>query len=386
MKKIRQKKKKKIGLKRGRRVFVGMSGGVDSSVAAALLKKKGYDVVGAFIKGWSDNRFFKDKTMCPWVTDQEDARKVAAVLGIPFYTFDFEKEYRKEVVEYMIKAYRAGITPNPDVMCNKEIKFGVFFEKARKLGADFVATGHHARVRERKTKNEKLKTYELLAGKDTNKDQSYFLWTLTQKQLRRTLMPVGEYTKEKVRAMAREFGLPTAEKKDSQGLCFVGEVDVHEFLKSRIKPKKGKIITTGGKIVGEHEGAMFYTIGQRHGIGSPGGGTPYYVVGKDAKKNILYVGEGTGDAELYKRELTATEFNWVSGVKPKFPLRCEARIRYRQPTQKTRIFEVKSQSASWRTKVKSFKVVFDAPQRAVTPGQSIVLYRGGTVIGGGVIE
>ena len=178
--------------KKKKKVFVGMSGGVDSSVAAALLKKQGYDVVGVFIKGWSDNRFFKDKTMCPWVTDQEDARRVAAHLGIPFYTFDFEKEYRKKVVEYMVKSYRAGITPNPDVMCNKEIKFGVFFEKTRALGADFVATGHHARVRQVKSQKSKVKSYEHLSGADLNKDQSYFLWTLTQNQLMKTLMPVGE--------------------------------------------------------------------------------------------------------------------------------------------------------------------------------------------------
>ena len=363
-------------VKKRKKVFIGMSGGVDSSVAAALLKKKGYDVVGVFIKGWSDNRFFKDKTMCPWVTDQEDARRVAAYLDIPFYTFDFEKEYRKAVVEYMVKEYKAGRTPNPDVMCNKEIKFGVFFEKARKLGADFVATGHHARVREVKGKKLKVKSFQLRAGKDTNKDQSYFLWTLTQKQLARTLMPVGEYTKEKVREMARAFSLPTAEKKDSQGLCFVGEVNVHDFLKSMIKPKKGKIVTMDGKVVGEHEGAMFYTIGQRHGIGSPGGGTPYYVVGKDIKKNILYVGEGIGDAELYKKEMDVTDCSWTSSKAPKFPFTCMARIRYRQPLQKCRVIKKKGK----------VHVVFAGPQRAVAPGQSIVLYKGDKVLGGGIIK
>lgn len=358
-----------VGKKKKGKVFVGMSGGVDSSVAAALLKKKGYDVVGVFIKGWSDNRFFKDKTMCPWVTDQEDARRVAAHLGIPFYTFDFEKEYRKKVVEYMVKAYKAGITPNPDVMCNKEIKFGVFFEKARKLGADFVSTGHHARVVRR------AGVAQLCAGKDVNKDQSYFLWTLTQKQLARTLMPVGEYTKEKVREMARDLNLPTAEKKDSQGLCFVGEVNVHDFLKSMIKPKKGKIVTTSGNVVGEHEGVMFYTIGQRHGIGSPGGGMPYYVVDKDIQKNILYVGEGVGDAELYKKEMDVAEYSWSAGKAPKFPCTCMARIRYRQPLQKCTVLKKKGK----------LHVVFAESQRAVTPGQSIVLYRGNIVIGGGVI-
>lgn len=355
--------------KKKKKVFVGMSGGVDSSVAAALLKKKGYDVVGVFIKGWSDNRFFKDKTMCPWVTDQEDARRVAATLGIPFYTFDFEKEYRKAVVEYMVKEYKAGRTPNPDVMCNKEIKFGVFFGKARKLGADFVATGHHARVTRRGG------IAQLRAGKDANKDQSYFLWTLTQKQLMRTLMPVGDYTKEEVRIMARAFGLPTAEKKDSQGLCFIGEVNVHDFLKSMIKSKKGKIMTTSGKVVGEHEGAMFYTIGQRHGIGSPGGGTPYYVVDKNIKKNILYVGEGVGDAELYKKEMDVVDCSWTSGKAPKFPVSCTARIRYRQPLEACRIVK----------KGQKTHIVFRNAQRAVAPGQSIVFYRKDAVLGGGVI-
>lgn len=363
-------------IKKKAKVFVGMSGGVDSSVAAALLKKKGYDVVGVFIKGWSDNRFFKDKTMCPWVTDQEDARRVAAHLDIPFYTFDFEKEYRKAVVDYMVKEYKVGRTPNPDVMCNREIKFGVFFEKARKLDADFVATGHHARVRGVKSKKFKVKSFQLCAGKDANKDQSYFLWTLTQKQLMRTLMPVGEYTKEKVRTMARDLGLPTAEKKDSQGLCFVGEVNVHDFLKSMIKPKKGKIMTTSGKTVGEHEGVMFYTIGQRHGIGSPGGGTPYYVVGKDVQKNILYVGEGVGDAELYKKEMDVADWNWTAGRAPKYPFTCMARIRYRQPLQKCKVIKKKGK----------LHVVFMEPQRAVTPGQSIVFYKGSAVLGGGIIE
>ena len=357
-----QKKKKKV--------FVGMSGGVDSSVAATLLKKKGYDVTGVFIKGWSDSRFFKDKTMCPWVTDQEDARRVAAQLGIPFYTFDFEKEYRRAVVEYMVKAYKAGITPNHDVMCNKEIKFGVFLKKALKRGADYVATGHYARVRHTGGK------YQLCAGKDTNKDQSYFLWTLTQDQLAHSLFPIGAYEKSEVRDMAHRMGLPTAEKKDSQGLCFVGEVNVHDFLKSMITPKKGKIMTMDGSVVGEHEGAMFYTIGQRHGIGSPGGGVPYYVAAKDLKKNILYVASGDSDAHLFHTECDVVQMHWVSGKVPKIPFVCKARVRYRQPLQRCVIVSLSAKKAH---------VVFKEPQRAVTPGQSIVFYRGDTVIGGGII-
>ena len=370
-----------------KRVFVAMSGGVDSSVAATLLKEQGYDVTGVFMKNWSDSSFFKDKTMCPWTQDQEDARKVAAVLGIPFYTFDFEKEYRKQVVDYMVAGYRSGITPNPDVMCNREIKFGLFLEKALAMGADYIATGHYARLRRNdefrilnfefnskfKIQNSK---FRLLQANDLNKDQSYFLWTLTQEQLARTLFPIGDYTKPEVREMARKFSLPNAEKKDSQGLCFMGDVDVFEFLKSEIHAYKGKIITTKGKEIGEHEGVEFYTIGQRHGIGSPGGGIIYYVVGKDAENNILYVGEGEQDEKLYKNELVVSDMNWISGQKPELPLECEARIRYRQPLQSCEIKCIENQK----------HVSFDSPQRAITPGQSIVFYDGDVVLGGGVIQ
>ena len=369
-----------------KRVFVAMSGGVDSSVATALLKEEGYDVTGVFMKNWSDSSFFKDKTMCPWVEDQEDARKAAAVLGIPFYTFNFEKEYRDRVVKYMLDGYKKGITPNPDVMCNKEIKFGIFFKKALELGADFVATGHYARVRAITNYELRITNYELLRGADLNKDQSYFLWTLTKEQLAKTLFPIGECKKPEVRAMAKKFGLANAEKKDSQGLCFVGEVDVFEFLKSKIKPKRGKIMTVGGKEVGEHEGVMFYTIGQRHGIGSPGGGTPYYVAGKDTKKNILYVAEGKEDKSLYKKELTVTGAHWISGIKPKLPLECHARIRYRQPLQEARItnyeLRIKNKTIIHNSK---FIIQFKEPQRAVTPGQSVVFYDGDMILGGGTI-
>lgn len=368
------------------KVFVAMSGGVDSSVVAALLKEQGYNVTGVFMKNWSDSRFFKDKTMCPWVEEQEDARKAAAVLGIPFYTFDFEKEYREQVVDYMVAGYRSGITPNPDVMCNREIKFGAFLDKALAMGADYIATGHYARC-EREIPNPKTQIpnkskttrYSLLAGKDINKDQSYFLWTLTQEQLARTLFPIGDYTKPEIREMARKFGLPNAEKKDSQGLCFMGDVDVFEFLKSEIPAHKGKIITTKGKEIGEHEGVEFYTIGQRHGIGSPGGGIIYYVVGKDAENNILYVGEGEQDEKLYKNELVMLDAHWVSGEEPKLPLRCQARIRYRQPLQECVISELKAKSYKLKT-------VFDSHQRAITPGQSIVFYDEDVVLGGGVIQ
>lgn len=366
------------------KIFVAMSGGVDSSVAAALLKEQGHDVTGVFMKNWSDSSFYKDTTMCPWVTDQEDARKVAALLEIPFYTFDFEAQYREKVVEYMVEGYKAGITPNPDVMCNKEIKFGIFFDKAMELGADMIATGHYARVQEAGG------NYRLLAGIDGNKDQSYFLYLLTQTQLSRTLFPLGEYTKPQVRELARKYNLPTAEKKDSQGVCFVGELDVFEFLKSRIPVHKGKIITTTGKEVGEHQGIEFYTIGQRHGIGSPGGGTPYYVTGKDAEKNILFVGEGVEDKELYAKTLYAVQPHWISEEELKLPLGCQARIRYRQPLQKaiieSRITNHESEGNNPMIHNSKFIIRFAEPQRAVTPGQSIVFYDGDIVMGGAVIS
>jgi len=241
-------------------------------------------------------------------------------------------------------------------------------------------------LREIKNQKSKIKIHELLAGADLNKDQSYFLWTLTQKQLAKTLFPIGEYAKPEVRAMAKKFGLANAEKKDSQGLCFIGEVDVFEFLKSKIKPKRGKILTTGGKEIGEHEGVMFYTIGQRHGIGSQGGGTPYYVVTKDIKKNILYVAEGKEDKSLYKKELTVTGAHWISGIKPKLPLECHARIRYRQPLQEARItnyeLRIKNKTIIHNSK---FIIQFKEPQRAVTPGQSVVFYDGDMILGGGTI-
>ncbi|MBI3684815.1 tRNA 2-thiouridine(34) synthase MnmA [Candidatus Azambacteria bacterium] len=339
------------------KIFVAMSGGVDSSVAAALLKKEGYDVTGVFMKGWSDSRFFKDKTMCPWVADQEEARKAAAVLGIPFYTWDVQEEYKKKVVDYMVSSYREGITPNPDVMCNKEIKFGIFLDRALSMGADFIATGHYARTQLL------AGGYSLFAGMDKNKDQSYFLWTLTQKKLAHVLFPIGGFIKSHVRELAREFGLSNANRKESQGVCFVGELEVFDFLKSQIAAQPGPVLTAAGKQVGKHQGAVFYTIGQRHGIGSPGGGTAYYVAQKDLAHNTLYVAENIKEGDLYKTELIARGVSWISGTAPQFPLRCEARIRYRQPLQKCFVDA-------------ALHVIFDEPQRAVTPGQSIVFYDG----------
>ena len=351
------------------KIFVAMSGGVDSSVAAALLKERGVDVIGAHMKCWSDNKNYGDSVSieCLAERDAEDARRVAEALEIPFYVFDLEREYRECVFDYMVREYASGRTPNPDVLCNSEIKFGVFMEKARALGADFIATGHYVRKDGAK----------LFAAVDSNKDQSYFLWRLTPAQISRSIFPIGDYTKPEVRALARKFNLPTAEKKDSQGLCFVGHLDFYDFLREKIPRKTGNVITTSGKKVGEHDGAHFYTIGQRHGL-KIGGGTPYYVATKNLETNTLVVAEGAADPELYVKEITVSDMNWLSGVEPGFPFGCEARIRYRQPLQKCRVEQLGNL-------VSKLRVVFDKPQRAATSGQSAVFYRDDEMLGGGVI-
>ena len=364
---------------RKRKVFVAMSGGVDSSVAALLLKKKGYDVVGVYMKGWS-------LTDCA-AKDAEDARRVAGVLNIPFYVFDFEDEYKKSVVDYMISGYASGITPNPDVMCNREIKFGLFLKKALKLGADFIATGHYVQLTHNKqhithNKNKNVLCCMLHVARDLNKDQSYFLWTLTQKQLKHCLFPIGDYGKPEVRALAKKYGLPTAEKPDSQGVCFVGEIDVAEFLKEKLGKNPGPIKTIDGKTIGTHDGAIFYTIGQRKGIGIKGSlpgeqGKIYYVVAKDADANTLWVAESESQ-KLFSKELIAKDINWISGKQPKLPLKCLARIRYRQPLQKCVILKEGIGKIS-------MSVDFSFSQRAVTPGQSAVFYKNKEVLGGGVI-
>ena len=382
-----------------KKVFVAMSGGVDSSVAALLLKQKGYDVVGVFMKNWSQNLAGGE---CAWARDQEDARKVAAKIGIPIYTFDFEEEYKKLVVDYMLKEYAAGRTPNPDVMCNKEIKFGLFLEKALSLGADFVATGHYARLRRkseiRNPKSEtnpklKISNYKLLQAKDKNKDQSYFLWTLGQEQLKYCLFPIGDYFKSEaggaeeqkrrsIRETARKFGLPTADKKDSQGVCFIGKFDFAEFLKSRIPANPGQIKTVDGKVVGEHDGLAFYTVGQRHLKISnlknqKSNSLPVYVSEKNIKTNTIVVAEGNDNPALFQSELTVNDIHWISGIEPSLPLKCEARIRYRQPLQFCTV--------NLQPITHNLQAIFDEPQRAVTSGQSIVFYQGEEMLGGGVI-
>ena len=338
--------------------------------------------MGVFMKNW-DDEVVRTPILdgCTSAEDQEDARKVAKILKIPFHIMHFEKEYWDKVFANFISEYKRGRTPNPDVLCNKYIKFGHFLKKAAKeLKADFIATGHY--VIKGESKNYKLPTtnYQLLHAVDKNKDQSYFLYALNQKQLAKALFPIGELTKPEVRELAKKFGLPTADKKDSQGICFVGEVQVKDFLKNWIKPHKGDILTIEGKKIGEHDGSEYFTIGQRHGL-NVGGGIPYYVVSKDIRKNIVYVATGTTHPELFKKELEVKNINWISGQAPKLPLKVLARIRYRQPLQKAKLFEVKSP----KLKIKSFRVVFDEPQRAVTAGQSAVFYNNETMLGGGII-
>lgn len=348
-------------MKKGKKVYIGMSGGVDSSVSAALLKKAGYDVVGVFIKVWQP-----DWIVCTWKEDRLDAMRVAAKLDIPFVTLDLEKEYKEEVVDYMIREYRAGRTPNPDVMCNRYVKFGGFFNWAMKQGADFVATGHYAQIENGK----------LVAGDDKNKDQSYFLWTLTRDQLSKTLFPVGNIEKPEVRKLAEKFDLPNATKKDSQGLCFIGKIDIKDFLSHYIEPKKGDVLDEKGNAIGEHDGAFFFTIGERHGFlitkKSPHD-LPYYVIAKDIEKNTITVAnkiEGLLPNGIIKINLT--DVNWNQGSIP-LNKTLFARSRYREELQEI-------------TFVENTRATFTQPQYTLSAGQSLVVYDGAICLGGGIIE
>ncbi|MEK7180377.1 MAG: tRNA 2-thiouridine(34) synthase MnmA, partial [Patescibacteria group bacterium] len=318
-----------------KKVFVGMSGGVDSSVSAALLKKEGYDITGVFIKVWQP-----DFIECDWRIERRDAMRVCAALNIPFLTFDFEEEYKRDVIDYMLLEYKRGRTPNPDVMCNRYIKFGSFLRKAREMGADFIATGHYA-IREIKEEDGK-EVYVLRESKDKEKEQSYFLWTLGQEELKHSLFPVGGYKKEEVRNLAKKFNLPTALKKDSQGLCFLGKIDFRDFLKMYLPEKVGNVVNLSEEIIGTHEGVHFYTIGQRHGFTITKKSTedkPFYVVSKDIAKNILTVAnkEEIKFKEVQVKKITLSDVSWISGKKLQNSFSCFARFRYHQIPQKVKV-------------------------------------------------
>lgn len=355
--------------KKSSRVLVAMSGGVDSSVAAALLVEQGYVVTGAFMKQWSDTQDISG--VCSWKQDRRDALRVAAALDIPLLTLDFEKEYKAWVMEYMFAEYTAGRTPNPDVMCNKFIKFGSWLQKARELGFEYLATGHYASVTS--DKHHPVR-YHLMQSRDDNKDQTYFLHQLSQEQLAHTLFPIGEYTKEQVRAMAQRYSLPTAQREESMGICFVGEVPMKEFLEQRIPHSVGKIVMSTGEVVGTHDGLSFYTIGQRHGFNQQGGDKPLFVVAKRQEKNELVVGY-EDDSLLYSSEIRVLDMHWISGQEPDLPLECLVRTRHRQALQAARVHVHNGQTA----------VTFTTPQRAITPGQFVVMYTKDECLGGGVI-
>ena len=376
-----------------KKVFVGLSGGVDSSVSAALLKKDGYAVTGVFIRVWNPaseqsptlNRE-KGRTLfglCEAAEDRLDAMRVCAKLNIPFVELNLEKEYKKEVVDYMIREYKAGKTPNPDVFCNRFIKFGGFYEFARKSGADFIATGHYARIVKRYERYEHQilgnENLMLVASADRNKDQSYFLWQIKKEQLPNILFPVGGMRKPEVRRLAKRFGLITADKKDSQGLCFVGKVDMKEFLSHYIKPRKGKVLDENGRVVGEHSGAFFYTIGERIAVSPPPsleGGTKggWYVIAKNMRKNTLTVfpKSSAGKLPLSVTEVAITDCNWLTP--PVAGKTYRARLRYRQPLQEAR-FKIHDSR---------FMIQF-ADVQTVAPGQSLVLYDDKVCVGGGII-
>ena len=354
------------------RVVVGMSGGVDSSVTALLLKEQGYDVIGIFMKNWDDT---DENGVCTATEDYKDVAKVAAQIGIPYYSVNFEKEYWDRVFEYFLAEYRAGRTPNPDVMCNKEIKFKAFLDYAMDLGADYVATGHYAQV----TRDENGVVH-MLRGVDNNKDQTYFLSQLSQEQLSKTMFPLGGMEKSEVRAIAERAGLATAKKKDSTGICFIGEKNFKQFLSNYLPAKKGNMVTLDGEVKGQHAGLMYYTIGQRQGLGIGGGGDsqePWFVVGKDLATNTLYVGQGFHQPALYATSLDASEIHFTTNEPMPKEFKCTAKFRYRQQDVPVTVRLLDDNRA---------EVVFDEPVRAITPGQAVVFYDGMECLGGGLID
>lgn len=394
-----------------KRVVVGLSGGVDSSVTAYLLKEQGYEVIGLFMKNWHDDSVTISKE-CPWLDDSNDAMLVADKLEIPFQTVDLSKEYQERIVDYMFNEYEKGRTPNPDVLCNREIKFDVFMKIALSLGADFVATGHYCRKAE--TEVDGKVVYRLLAGKDQNKDQSYFLCQLSQEQLAKTLFPIGELQKSEVREIAASQGLVTAEKKDSQGLCFIGKVRLPDFLQQKLQPKEGVIVEIDpeetmyegslpdfgskmeeldflskkyryapdrGKVVGKHQGAHFFTKGQRKGLAVGGTAEPLFVIDTDVDSNIIYTGQGKNHPGLYRKALFVSkeETHWVRtdmSLAPGEDLMVKARIRYRQPLQDATLHQTGS----------GLYIVFDQPQASITEGQFVAWYLEDELVGSGVIS
>ena len=391
---------------KGKRVVVGLSGGVDSSVTAYLLQQQGYEVIGMFMKNWHDDSVTISNE-CPWLDDSNDAMIIAQQLNIPFQAIDLSAEYKTRIVDYMFAEYERGRTPHPDVLCNREIKFDIFLNAALKLGADYVATGHYARRGEVEVKGKKV--FQLLAGKDNNKDQSYFLCQLTQAQLSKALFPIGELTKPEVRAIAKEINLATAEKKDSQGLCFIGKVHLPDFLQQQLKPKSGKVVEIPatspafingfdsadlkkstspytlspilGTIVGEHKGAHCYTIGQRKGLNIGGHEKPLFVIGTDTTENVIYMGMGENHPGLYRKGLfiPTPDEHWVRedmrlNIGESAPYM--ARIRYRQ----------KLEPCTLHKKEEGLYIIFDMPQRGITPGQFAAWYQEDELVGSGVIN
>lgn len=354
-----------------KRVLMALSGGIDSAVSAYLLQKAGYQVEAAFMKNWSSTAGLKYSD-CPWLVDRQDALRVAAHLGIPMHTVNYEKEYKQNVMDYFFKEYKAGRTPNPDVMCNKEIKFKVLYNWAMKNGFDYVATGHYAQVK--KIKNKAGEDYQLVRSKDEFKDQTYFIYNIKQSQLPHLLFPIGAMKKSEVRAMAKKLKLPNADKKESMGLCFVGQIRLKDFLSQKIKPKTGPIVTVDGQKLGEHQGLPYYTIGQRQGI-NVGKGGPWYVVSKNLKTNTLVVTNDSHDKALQTKEVEIHSVNWIS--KPKtFPAKLEGRYRHQGKLQKLTV-EPKGRN--------HYLVKFAKAQSAVASGQSLVLYDKKVCVGGGVI-
>ncbi|MCE4956193.1 tRNA 2-thiouridine(34) synthase MnmA [Macrococcoides caseolyticum] len=351
------------------KVVVGMSGGVDSSVTALLLKEQGYDVIGIFMKNWDDTDEFG---VCTATEDYEDVIRVCNQIGIPYYAVNFEKEYWDKVFTYFLDEYKKGRTPNPDVMCNKEIKFKAFLDHALALGADYVATGHYAQIR----RNDDG-TVEMLRGVDNNKDQTYFLNQLSQDQLKHVMFPLGHLQKPEVREIAIKHDLATAKKKDSTGICFIGERNFKEFLSGYLPAQNGKMMTLDGIEMGMHSGLMYYTIGQRHGLGIGGDGDPWFVVGKNLKENILYVEQGFDHDALYSDYLIASDVSFINPVDLTNGFECTAKFRYRQKDTKVLVERIDDNTV---------KVIFDEPVRAITPGQAVVFYQDEVCLGGATID